>query len=645
MMRFVRTSLAVVLMLSLTVGAMAQATSPAATQPAAVAAPTKPVLSFVPADALGFVLVKDISRTTGDLDAFLEDVHAKQMMGGASAPGTLDMLKGMTMLGHGFNPAGSFAAVMLDPKPFGFDPMAAMDAAEDEEATTKPAQGKPPFVLIVPGSGVSEVFGAYEITDAGNYKKVQLRMGEMFAAAKDGYVFLSPVEKALDALIGSTPVTTAQMAIPKATAELMEKSDFAFHINVKSAAPYYLQFMEKGFAQADAMHEGLGDAMLAYYREILPQIEGVSIVGRFAKTGIVFDDVVTAVPGSEMAKAIAAVETKEPKALLASVPNFNYVLAFGGASASTPGMTDMVLRTVDQVFKMPEMAKITPETQAKIKSVIAGLQEQVDGCAMVFGQPATAAASARAAVATTMPTTGTAGQGQVAAALVIKCKDSAKMMSLLADTTDVVQSLITAFGDEEAASLKVSYNKDAVTEGGPKADAIAISHPDFAEEDAKQSMMTMLGEDQVRILVAPVDANTVAVTFGGSTAVLGQTIQTAKTGSGDIGAQPELKEPLSFMPAKLQAIFVLNIKNGFEMLKNISRAMGEEAEVPFAVTAATPITVGVSSVDNGVHEIIYVPNELIRNGVDIYMQMSGMMGNGSNSAPRRGPAGPPVEDF
>ena len=623
-MRLLQTYFAVVLVALAAAGARAQEAAPA---PPPMPKP-EPIISHIPAGTMGFVVVNDVQATTEKVESFLKEIGLAPMLGiSDETPGmVLAMLKGAAMLGEGFNAQGGFAAVMLDPQPFGVDLGQMM--TPDMSATQPAEKPKVPFVLFVPGTGVKEVFGNYPCVEAENYTKVSLRMGEMFAAKCGGYVILSPTPKALDAVMQAGQKVAAELTGDEA--KLLAQSDIGAWANMKIVAPIYSAMLDK--VQQQMAGSGMMGppkflaSVFPFYKTMIAQMQSVALGGRFVETGLVFEETITVLPDSTLAKATAEAKTSTAKELLNRLPNLPYVLAGGGTGNSSEQEKEMTDELLDKVLADESMAKVPEETKAKIKELVIGFNEQVTGMQFVGGG-------------------APEGSGLFGLACVIQCKDAETVKAMLADSAAVTETLIKSLiDDEDVQELKISYIEAADTAGEAQVDAIRITHPELDEmdEEDKAEMKKVLGVDGVRLLIAAADENTVVVTFGGSQAFLSEAIKTAG-GGGTIPAGEELAEALKYMPDKPTGIMLLNVGNLFEVILKGVKVMqdNEEAMLPVQIMTKTPIAIGTGVQENAVRVVAYVPNSLIKEAVGTVMMF--MMP--PPAMPPGGEPAPEGEDF
>ena len=619
-----RTLLTLTCALSVTAAVFAQATKPASTGPAMP--PAGPVIKQIPAGAMGFAVVNNIQTTMGNVEKFVEAIGVGALVPVQQPGGLVDMIKNLAMLGEGFNPNGGFAAVMLDPQQYGIDLAQLVPGGG-----LKAEELKLPFVLFIPGKGVKEVFGNYPMEQEGEYTKVHLRMGEMLAGTLGDYVILSPLAKALDAVKSAQGKATSELG--KEQMSMLERSDVGFYVNMKITGPIYAKILMK--MEEQMFHPGgpkggeafmnLAQGYFAFAREMLAQVDSVTLAGRFGKTGVIIEAMETILPDSDIGKMMASTKVSgQPK--LDRLPDLSYVLAMGTASASSPESQKFVSDLIEKAFKNEAVAKAIPQdSRDKIKQILLGFTGEVTGAQFVGGG-------------------STEGSGLFGLDLVLQCNSAEKVKALLADSAATAESTIKAMAGDNAdmAKLTVTYNKAAEKAGETAVDNIEISHPDLtASEEDRDKMTKVLGEDKLRIRVATVDDKTVVVTFGGGLPFMVEAAKTASKGGGTILTGVPLAEVTQYLPKDRTSVAVFNVGNLLEVIRKGAKTMEPDSPVEAMLpklTTKTPIVMAGAIQGTSTQGVIYVPNDLVKEIVGAFLQMRGaIMGPGSGMAPTTSP--------
>ena len=581
--------------------------------PAQPAGGVSPVLKHVPADAIGFLVVNNVKAATDSADKYLAEIGLDKMIKEKLPQGILGTIKAQAKLGEGFNANGGFAAVMLDPKPFGMKLMEVFGGRAERGPDGTPAKKpEPPIVLLVPGKDVKSVFGQYELTQAGAHTKVKFKK-EAYAAQVGEYVAISPSAKALDAVLNcKKPVASA---LSPTEARVIGASAAALRMNMQVLGPPLMEILKAQMGgegdrmppQAMMLKMALGGA-----GETMADLQGVTIAARFTKAGALLDLVTTVKPGSKLAQQMVAPPAGH--SILGKVPNLKYVLAIGSAPSDVqvpPETQKAQIEAMKTVMQMVTQGEIPDPQIDKIVRTLIALGDQVRGMQLVAGGPAGKA-------------------GVFGLSIVLDCKSADKLKAALGQAATTLEGVIKQAVGEDAEGLKIEYQKGIETVGGTPVDAISVSHPELAEmeEADRAEMKSVLGEDKIRVLVADADATTVVLTFGGGKEMMAKALAAAKAGNGTILKDPGAAEAMKFMPKQTAALVLLNAGNLMELILAGMKKMDPEGEaaLPFQVTCKTPLAIGVGVEKNAAHVAIYVPTKLVKEVAGlVMMQLSGPM--------------------
>jgi hypothetical protein len=592
----------------------------------------EPVISHIPAGSMGFVVVPSIEGMAGKIDKFIADLGFGQMLSHpdpadpnkmAQMP-VLTMLQGAALLGEGFNPKGSFGAVMLDLKAFDINLMeligGAMGAPAASEETAQPkAKPKLPVVFFIPGKDVKSVLGAYKPEQAGKYMTVTLPPGPMFAGQIGSYVMISPSDKALDAIAAATKMASSEL--PAEQLKAINAAEIAICLNGKAAAPAIIEMMQLGEAQMTAQAGEMGPLIGTYfkiYRELLSQLDMVTLAGRFVEGGLVFDELVSFQPDTPQAKAMATAKLLG-KADFNALPNMPYVLAVTAAASTSPQATQIGLDMINSLLVSQPAAGMPDDLKAAIKKAYQDSMDQVTGMQFVGGG-------------------APAGAGVFGLSHVIQCKDSAKMKDILAESAGIAQGLIKHFGKDEpdANGVVVKYVKGIEAVGAISADAIVIESPKIEkmEESERTEMKKALGEDKLRIRIAATDKNTVVVTLGGSSAFFAEAVKAAAAGTGKIGTDADSLMAMKHMPAELSMVALFSASNLYDVIVTGMKTMSPETELPpFKINCKTPIAMGGGTTGKSMHVVVFIPTDLIKDVAGMVMMFTQRMGGGPGNPP------------
>ncbi len=603
-MRTLRTTLALMLVLSVTVSGFAQN----AATPATPVAPVKsdPILKVIPADTMGFAVINNLKTSLANTDKFLVDIGLAPMVQPMMPNGLLGAMKDGLTLGPAFSGDGGLAVCMLDMNQFGLDvsKLLAEDRVPDPNV-------KLPFIVYFPGGSIKDVFPNMPTEKVGQFTQIMMPFGPMMAVENAGYIMMSPGEKALTAALKAPKMAAAELK--EAQAKMIAGSDLAIYINMKVSGPSLnalLKVAEKQMPKGvgpDAAATAFLSKMLPFYQKMLNQVQDISLGFHFAPTGLMLEEVVEYVDGSTLAKSLAGYKAPAGS-LVDKLPNLPYVLAFGCAARGSASTEELFqLTQVLDIIGDATGAKISDESKAKINALTKGFSEQVEQIQFVGGGAAE-------------------NSGVFGLAMVIKCKDSAKMKALFGQTASTVEELIKTIaaatgGAEEVKDLKINFFTGAETIDGASVDTIEVTDPHLkapkmTEKDLAE-MTKVLGEGRIRAFIAYPDATTVVVTIGGGKAFTSVALKTAKAG-GNIPQAEGVAEVTKMLPKNLVMVGYISVGNLFDVIAKGCQIMGEEAP-PFKIATRTPIALGAAVNGNVFQGAAFIPTPVIKEAVTAIM--------------------------
>ncbi len=600
-------------------------------QEPAVAAPVESVLMHVPADCMGYIVVSSIETTIQDVETYLQTIGLGDIITAQFPEGLLAAVRTNAKLGDGFNPAGGFAVVMLDPSEYGIDLA---------ECISGGGMGQPlPIVVLVPGKGVEEVFPLHQITrDPEAEHDYPCINGDTYAVQVGDYLALAQSPEILAGFQAATcPAVSALSDEDKA---LITDAAIALHINMAVAGPVLDSILAQLQQQAEMMQQmaaegqappphgpaaaimGIGP-VLPLYRDMIGQVSSVTAVGRFVDSGLVIEKLVDFDPQSDIGKMMAAFQpTGGP--LLDKLPDLPYVLALGFSGTTTLAEEDaesFSQRMFDLMISLPFYADLDQETLQEFMDAAEKLDKQITGFQMVAGG-------------------APAGSGVFGVAYVFEGSDAQAIKDGLAELVPIYESFIKSMPQlgPEIQELTLTYSEAAEMLGETSVDTIVISHPkmETMDEAEKAKMVSFLGEDQLRIRIAAADEKTVVMTFGGASAFLAEAMEAASAG-GTIPTGEGTAEAMKHLPEGSAMVTLFNVGNLFEVINTGLQAVaGEQAALPFAISSRTPIAIGVGLDGSRLRGAMYLPNDLVGEGVGLaqMFMMGGMGPRGPQTMPQ-----------
>jgi len=589
----------------------ARGQQPAAAEVEAPAIPAvEPVFQHIPAGVFAFVAIRNVEGLTGKIDEYIDEIGLTEQVSQAMPSGALDALRGAMMLGEGFAPSGGFAAVMLDPEAFGID-LRRMFPKAGSGATQPTPPSQLPFVLLVPGASVEQVFPQFETSPAGQYTSIVLPMGPMLAGQKGGYVALSPMAEALDAFLESGPDFTTQVGARVVGS--LTAADLGVYVNMRQAGPVIADAMEASIQMSPSQPGpgattgpqpfgpfgpggGFAAAIMPMYRDMLADLRDFVFTLRIGDTGVVLDQLATFDPESEYGQMYSVYEDAPPVDL-GRLPNLPYVIAGGGTTAADADLGKARQLSLNMIEQLLSQLNIDEETRGRSRRLCMDLSEQFTGAQFVLGG-------------------APEGAGVFGAAYILRCKDPERTRALVRESTDLAQRVLRSIVGEQASEFELTYEPGVASLEGASVDAIRVHHPELetmTDED-REELKRFLGEADVRALVTAADPQTLVVTFGGAEPFLAETLRAVRSG-GTIPDAPGTAEAMRHMPAGCYSVTLFNVANLLQVVRGAAEAMGQAESIPpLEIDCPTPIAYGAAAEDNCMMQSLYVPTPLVKQG-------------------------------
>ncbi len=599
-MRVAKLSLAVLVLGSLCAGAAAQA------EPVS----PEPVIRRIPAEAMGFVMVRDIRAMTDGMDKFLDDIGLGEMVREQMPDGLLAMIKEQVDPGEGFKPDGGFAIAVMDFQQFGFEIPEQMDGGLDDAMAML---GEMPFAVWVPASSIEGLLPESVATEqVGGYTAVSPDGLPVLAMEHDGYVVFSMRADVLDAVQADGP--TAEDELSADEKAVLGKADIAGYINMQIAGPFMEKLLESAEQQmlaGDAMGQSGPAAMfgpemspenaaklMEWNRRYISQIEGMLVAGRFVDEGLVFEHLMRFVPDSTLGRIMAAHRRVRPE-LVDRLPDMPYVLAAGvdGRSEAPEAEQEYLSEYLDMIGDLLGEDVLSADAKSELERILLGFNEQVTNAQFVVGAAPEDA-------------------GVFSLGVVMQSRDADATTALVMDSLGHVENLIKGFAPPgEAEDLRIRHNEAVETIRDVGIDTVELTHPDLEQmpEYEKEEMAAVLGEAKVQFRMAKPDDQTLVVSFGGGAAFMEEMLKMT-AGEGPIPTHEGTQTAMKYMPDGTSALVLFNLKNLFTAIERGSEAlMGPGMMPPLEFEADVPLTAAMAVTEDGSsHSVAFIPSEMVR---------------------------------
>ena len=548
----------------------------------------EPVLQHVPAGAMGFVLINHVGALVAKADAVAAELKLDEDLGPPQPGRMMTLIQAAARLGPGFNPNGGFAVFMPDPKAYGID-LPGMIRGKKAKDGAKP---RLPWVMLIPGGGVAEMFPNHPRETAGRFVKVTLRAGPAYAVQVGGYVAVSPNDKALDEVLSSKKNMVGEFAKPQAA--LLAASDLAVHVNMKAAGEAIRTLLKKEGAEAVLwLNAGL-------WGDPLSQADSLTASLRIVETGFVIDALGEVPADGRLAKVMNICRAAEGvPALLGRLPNLPCLVAVG---AKVDGATDRAQAALgaltDWKLSQARQDKAGKALKSRVKANRLGLWRQLRQIQVWVGIP------------------DGDRKGVVGVVVVARARDSAKLKALLTEHMRLDAEMDAATSDDPAALQQWILKPGAEKLDGLNVDVWELKDSESAatSDTPVGGVLTLLGAPPFRVLVTAPDKETVVVCFGaGGKAMLAEAVKAAKAG-GKVGTGPADAEATKHVPNRPCAVVLIRPAGVADWMQQVRKTTEPEAKsksksIKFS---EAPVALGMS-VDGGtVRGAVYIPKTLVK---------------------------------
>ena len=364
------------------------------------------------------------------------------------------------------------------------------------------------------------------------------------------------------------------------------------------------------------------------FRSVLKQIGPVTVTARYAPGHLRMEERLSLKTGSTLAKAALAFRPGGPVAL-DRLPSLPYVFALGAAMPAEQSVpaTMAAVRPMQEAVNAA-LGGVPDDVQAQQEKLTERMYRNLRSMQLVAGG-------------------APAGSGVFGLGVVYRCNDAKQLQADIRASFRLTNQYLAGIEALQEQKLRLVVQEGLETVAGHTVDAVDVQMAALAKLDAdeRKEMARALGEDKIRLLVAGVDANTVVLTFGGSTGFLGEMAKAAdgKAAEGEaiVTDAPGVQDLRKVLPKDRMFEGMISPTNLVQAILAGARKMGVPAEElpPIPVTPQPPIAIGGAFEDADVHYLAVVPDatvaELVKLAMMWWMQAStgGMESHGEGPPP------------
>lgn len=577
-----------------------------ASRPAWAGEAMKDALASLPADAMAFICVPNLKQTDANYQQAVIDLGLTPMVQ-PPMNSLVGMIKEKFPMFAGLDENGTFAVVLM--------PAANLMELDSNMALVVPA-ADPKAMIEKMGGQANEgggwgvnMFGTPSFAFTGTKRVIVAKSADVARKIAEG--------KGLDAKLKPADVKS------------LEGLDVAVWLDGERFLKVFKPQID-GLVGMVMMMQSAGGALGAKQAEATKQQidmfrEGAASLSfgvALTKAGLNLRFATTSKPGSEMAKQLKVKTTKE--SLLRGLPAEKYMVAFG--QIVEPAQVKASMKSLDPYFGMLEAVEgIDKAKVAELKSVV---EEWVPLLTGVRG------------VLESLPP---GPNGLFGGSLIVSTEDSKKWLELTSKAVTIAKKLVAdATGEKIDANLKKAVEAIAYVPDVEKIGDVSVCHLkldlaklDELDEEELADTMKVIGKEGVLVRLAPANANTVVVTFGGGSAYASRLLESARKNEAALDAESGIKKVSPHVVDERSMVMYVAVDQAIAGINSALKVAEEEALPVQIPTINAPLALSATGGDEWLRWDIYLPTELMVAGKNAGMSM---MGGGGSASPAAAPA-------
>ena len=327
------------------------------------------------------------------------------------------------------------------------------------------------------------------------------------------------------------------------------------------------------------------------------------------ESGVTFRGAIKAKPGTELAKQTIVKVTAD--SLLEGLPGGAYVAAFGGITSRE--QLEAGMKSLNMFVSMlSDVEGVNQEKAGMLKDHLEKMFMSMTG--------------SHAVIESLEPGPG----GLIGATFIANTSDSAAYLDHSKKVFDLAKEMVNDAGDKIDDEVKkfidsITLEREAEEVAGVKVDVLMIDLAkleDLDEEDIAD-IKKIIGDEGVKVRMAPANNTTVAIVFGGGTARFEQALKQAQSAAAPLAQDAGIQKMAALIPPQRNQVGYLAVDNAMNLVQNLIKAADEEP-LPFETPKVdAPLTFASTGGDNWVRIDVIVPMDLIVAGKNVGMSMMG----------------------
>lgn len=544
-------------------------------------------VKLAPADTWGFVVIRDLQSTSKEI----QSLASKFGMGDLDPLNYVKLNLGLPF--EAIDESGSMALIVLDYSMYNDFPL----------VIAVPTRDPKDFIQQL-GVQESEAGGpAFFIPQAGGAQRV-------YIASKGRFAVMGDDPNAVQAVASPT---AQPLTLSRAMRDDLATRQMVVHANlvpiIATVKPMMMMMIGMGGmggpgmgggdpAQAERMatqQQALNQLII-----ILDQFKDLGLTLNIGAEGVSTELTLSFNENSELA-GIFGDSINSSRPLLSGLPDGQFALTFGQKTGPEflRKLTDLFKPLQQFAMQMGQpQVSIDTEAMAKYEEITNEMLSIATGQAVILG----------------LPDAGAKG-GIIRAAVHFMTTDSKRAVELISEMVPLMGSM---FPDPDMAALTkaLQYKPDAEQIAGMSVHHLEVDLAQIGEEVNEPPppfIKKIIGSDVVRVRIAAVGPNAVAVAFGGGADYFSDVASLIKSRSAPLANQTTIREASRQLPNRRFVEMFLSLK-GFESLyERLS-----ESGAPVAGSISLPdgtgdalLAISISAAKQAARLSVFVPTDLI----------------------------------
>jgi len=433
------------------------------------------------------------------------------------------------------------------------------------------------------------------------------------AIVRDDFVIVGPKKNVLEKIKNSDTSVAKKLSAPIRSA--LAGLDVVAWVNAEQLVNAVKPAIEEKLyplmdAQAQSDWEKKSNKLSKQQLEVLLDGSEQILVGLMIQpTGLALRTVTTVRPNSELDELTELSVTDEP--LLRGLGQDPYAIAM--AQTADQKQMEVQFKNTSKYFELLE----------DVQDIDAKKLGQLKDCLRDWSR------LLRGYRATVVPLEPNA-HGLIGITIVAEMTDSNEWLELTQTGLNVVGELVSAAGDDIDEDVQEMFEALTFEPSDEKIADVSVRHLRIdleklrqVDEDVRDQLSAVLGEEELLVRVAAIDAETVLLVLGGGPQRFEKLVGQARNAEVSLDEHPGIRQVAEHLPQQRNSVIFVDLDAGLQLGQQILEALDEDA-LPFSLPEIeVPIAMTVTGGGTWTQFDLFVPMEVVSAGRDITMTLMG----------------------